>query len=37
MSDFEENIEAEEVISPQEARFERWRNRADFFSRRLFF
>lgn len=30
MSDFEENIEAEEVISPQEAKFEKWRNRAGF-------
>jgi len=30
MPDFEENIEAEEKISPQEARFERWRNRAGF-------
>ncbi len=31
MSDYEENIEAEEVISPAEASFERWRNRAGFF------
>jgi sodium-dependent dicarboxylate transporter 2/3/5 len=31
MPDFEEIIEAEEVISPAEARFERWRNRAGFF------
>ncbi len=31
MSDFEESIEAEEVISPTEARFEKWRNRAGFF------
>lgn len=31
MPDFEENIVAEETISPQEARFERWRNRAGFF------
>ncbi len=31
MSDFEEIIEAEEVLSPAEARFERWRNRAGFF------
>jgi sodium-dependent dicarboxylate transporter 2/3/5 len=31
MSDYEEIIEAEEVISPAEARFERWRNRAGFF------
>jgi sodium-dependent dicarboxylate transporter 2/3/5 len=30
MPDFEENIEAEETISPQEARFVRWRNRAGF-------
>ena len=31
MPDFQENIEAQEVISPAEARFERWRNRAGFF------
>ena len=31
MSDYEEIIEAEEVISPAEARFEKWRNRAGFF------
>lgn len=31
MSDFEELIEAEEVLSPAEARFERWRKRAGFF------
>jgi len=31
MSDFEENIVAEEVVSPAEAKFERWRNRAGFF------
>jgi sodium-dependent dicarboxylate transporter 2/3/5 len=31
MSDFEEIIEAEEVLSPAEARFERLRNRAGFF------
>ncbi|HEX8636651.1 MAG TPA: DASS family sodium-coupled anion symporter, partial [Pyrinomonadaceae bacterium] len=31
MSDYEEIIEAEEVISPAEARFERWRKRAGFF------
>ncbi len=31
MPDFEENIEAEEVVSPQEAKFEKWRNRAGFF------
>ena len=31
MPDYEEIIEAEEVISPAEARFEKWRNRAGFF------
>lgn len=31
MSDFQENIDVKEVISPQEARFERLRNRAGFF------
>ena len=31
MPDYEEIIEAEEVLSPAEARFERWRNRAGFF------
>jgi sodium-dependent dicarboxylate transporter 2/3/5 len=31
MPDFEETINAKEVLSPQEARFERWRNRAGFF------
>ena len=30
MPDFEEIIEAEEVITPQEARFDKWRNRAGF-------
>ena len=31
MSLIEENLEIKEVISPQEARFEKWRNRAGFF------
>lgn len=31
MSDFEEVIEPEEVLTPAEAKFERWRNRAGFF------
>ncbi len=31
MSDFEEVIEPAEVLSPAEAKFEKWRNRAGFF------
>jgi sodium-dependent dicarboxylate transporter 2/3/5 len=31
MSDYKEIIQAEEVLSPAETRFERWRNRAGFF------
>ncbi len=31
MSSIEEDLEIQEVISPAEARFERWRNRAGFF------
>lgn len=31
MSDFEEIISTQEVLSPQEAKFEKWRNRAGFF------
>jgi len=31
MPSIEENLEIKEVISPPEARFERWRNRAGFF------
>jgi sodium-dependent dicarboxylate transporter 2/3/5 len=31
MPSIEENLEIREVISPQEARFEKWRNRAGFF------
>lgn len=37
MADFEENIVAEEVISPAEAKFELWRNRAGFFLAPLVF
>ena len=37
MSDFEEIIEAEEVLSPAEKRFEIWRNRAGFFFAPLVF
>ncbi|MDQ3800946.1 MAG: anion permease, partial [Acidobacteriota bacterium] len=33
----EENLKIEEVISPQEARFEVWRNRAGFFLAPLIF
>ena len=37
MPDFVENIEVAEVVSPAEARFERWRNRAGFFLAPLIF